>query len=51
MVDKQFEASYIKGQKIGEGMHSQVFQCYKITDKNKQFPYAVKITRDDDEEK
>jgi hypothetical protein len=32
-------------------MHSSVFRCFKVDDKLKDFPFAVKITRDDDEEK
>jgi hypothetical protein len=32
-------------------MHSSVFRCFKVDDKLKHFPFAVKITRDDDEEK
>ena len=32
-------------------MHSSVFKCYKLDDVDKLYPFAVKITRDDDEEK
>jgi serine/threonine protein kinase len=32
-------------------MHSNVHKCYSVDDHNKLFPLAVKITRDDDEEK
>ena len=32
-------------------MHSSVYKCYLIDDLKKSSPFAVKITRDDDEEK
>ena len=32
-------------------MHSSVHKCFEVDDHEKLFPYAVKITRDDDEEK
>ena len=32
-------------------MHSSVLICYRVEDSEQQKPYAVKITRDDDEEK
>ena len=32
-------------------MHAQVFKCFKKEDKNQEFPFAVKISREDDEEK
>jgi serine/threonine protein kinase len=32
-------------------MHSTVYKCYDINDVRKLTPFAVKITRDDDEEK
>ena len=43
-----FETRYLLGKKIGEGMHCSVFKCLnRLDDKT----YAVKIMRDDDEEK
>ena len=32
-------------------MHSSVHKCFAVDDPDKLHPYAVKITRDDDEEK
>jgi hypothetical protein len=32
-------------------MHSSVYRCYLNEDVKKSTPFAVKITRDDDEEK
>ena len=37
--------------KLGEGMHASVYKCFKIEDKEKKQPYAVKISIGDDEEK
>ena len=51
LLENQFESKYVLDKKIGEGMHSSVFKCYKIDDIDKLYPFAVKITRDDDEEK
>jgi RIO-like serine/threonine protein kinase len=42
---------FVLSKKLGEGAHAQVYKCYKITDFKKETPYAVKITREDDEEK
>jgi len=50
-VSTSFESKYIKDKMLGEGQHAQVFKCFKKDDVNKAAPYAVKITRDDDEEK
>ena len=50
-MNHTFEAKYILDKKIGEGMHSSVYRCYLKEDEKKMTPYAVKITRDDDEEK
>lgn len=49
--DKKFETKYILDKKIGEGMHSSVYKCFLQEDTRKLTPFAVKITRDDDEEK
>jgi len=46
-----FEAKYDTTKKLGEGMHAQVFKCFKKEDKNQESPFAVKISREDDEEK
>ena len=32
-------------------MHAQVFQCFFISDELKEHPFAVKISREADEEK
>jgi len=32
-------------------MHSSVYKCFLLEDTRKLTPFAVKITRDDDEEK
>jgi hypothetical protein len=32
-------------------MHSSVYKCFLLEDTRKLAPFAVKITRDDDEEK
>jgi serine/threonine protein kinase len=42
---------YELGEKIGEGMHSSVYKCFKANDFQQKCPFAVKITREDDEEK
>lgn len=36
---------------LGQGMHAMVFKCYKISDKEKKFPFAAKVAREPDEEK
>jgi serine/threonine protein kinase len=48
---KLFDSKYMLDKKIGEGMHSSVYKCFLIEDTRKLTPFAVKITRDDDEEK
>lgn len=32
-------------------MHAQVFKCFFNTDEKQEKPFAVKISREDDEEK
>lgn len=32
-------------------MHASVYKCFKIEDVDKETPYAVKISKEDDEEK
>lgn len=32
-------------------MHASVYKCFKIEDEEKNSPYAVKISKEDDEEK
>ena len=49
--DNSFESKYTYGRVLGEGAHSTVKMCHKIEDKEKRFPFAVKITRLDDPEK
>jgi serine/threonine protein kinase len=46
-----FEAKYVIGKKLGEGMHAAVYQCFEKSDEAKETPFAVKISREDDEEK
>ena len=46
-----FDAKYTRDKKLGEGMHASVYRCYKKDDVLKEFPFAVKVSRDDDEEK
>ena len=46
-----FYANYTKDKKLGEGMHASVYRCFKMEDVLKEFPFAVKISREDDEEK
>lgn len=36
---------------LGEGCMGSVYKCYKIKDTEKKQPFAVKTTREDDEEK
>ena len=49
--ENSFESKYTYGRVLGQGAHSIVKKCYKIEDKEKLFPFAVKITRLDDPEK
>jgi len=51
LLTNSFESKYILGEKLGEGMHSSVYKCYSKFDVNKSNPYAVKISKSDDEEK
>ncbi len=32
-------------------MHASVIKCYKIEDKDKNIPFAVKVMREEDDEK
>lgn len=32
-------------------MHASVYKCFKLDDTNKVHPFAVKVVREDDEEK
>ena len=53
MYDEQerkrtFEKFYNIGKKIGEGLHSSVYMCYKKADTESKIPYAVKVTSFDD---
>lgn len=47
----KFENKYVMSTKLGEGMHSQVFKCFHNNDTNQTKPFAVKVTRENDEEK
>lgn len=46
-----FASKYVMGQKLGEGMNAVVYTCFKIEDLEKKKPYAVKVSRADDEER
>ena len=46
-----FSSKYELGKKLGEGMNAVVNICYKIEDTDQKTPYAVKISRADDEER
>ena len=46
-----FETRYALGRKVGEGMHSVVYECFQAGDEKRQRPFAVKVSREDDEEK
>ena len=50
-MESRFEGKYKLDKKIGEGMHSQVYLCYRNDDTDRAKPLAVKISREDDEEK
>ena len=39
------------GELLGQGMHASVHKCYRIEDTEKAHPMAVKIVREEDEEK
>ena len=41
MIDKE----------LGQGMHATVHKCFKISDTERKEPFAVKISRESDEEK
>lgn len=43
-----FDQKYTLGQRLGEGMHSVVFECFAKSDGK---PLAVKVSREEDEEK
>lgn len=46
-----FESHYVLDVLLGQGMHASVHKCFKIDDNERERPYAVKIIRDDDDEK
>ena len=48
---KSFSAKYVIAELLGQGLHSSVYKCYSTLDQERQHPLAVKISRDDDEEK
>ncbi len=50
-IENNFESKYVLSNKIGEGQHSQVFKCFKQADTLQEEPLAVKVVREDDEEK
>lgn len=39
------------GKNIGEGCSASVYVCYQIEDKERKKPFAVKVVREDDEER
>tara|TARA_B110000285_G_C15108725_1_gene609692 strand:+ start:652 stop:1029 length:378 start_codon:yes stop_codon:yes gene_type:complete len=46
-----FASKYEMGNKLGEGMNAVVYLCYKKQDTDKKAPFAVKVSRADDEER
>lgn len=46
-----FESNYVLADFLGEGCMGSVYKCYKVTDTQKESPFAVKTTREDDDEK
>ena len=46
-----FASKYEMGKKLGEGMNAVVYLCYKKEDVDKETPFAVKVSRADDEER
>lgn len=40
----------MRGKQLGEGMHASVYKCYKVEDKDKKNPYAMKESITDDPE-
>lgn len=46
-----FESNYVLADFLGEGCMGSVYKCFKRTDFNKEKPFAVKTTREDDDEK
>ena len=46
-----FESNYVLADWLGEGCMGSVYKCFKVTDINKEKPFAVKTTREDDVEK
>ena len=47
----KFASKYVQANLLGQGMHASVYKCFKIEDVDKSTPYAVKISKEDDEEK
>lgn len=45
---RSFGKFYETGKKIGEGLHSSVYICYKKSDSESKQPFAVKVTSFDD---
>lgn len=45
---RSFDKIYECGKKIGEGLHSSVYVCYKKQDQERTCPFAVKVTGFDD---
>lgn len=46
-----FETKYDLDVVLGQGMHATVYKCFKKDDKERLNPFAVKVIREDDEEK
>ena len=46
-----FDAKYVLSDKLGEGMHAAVYKCFLKSDEFREKTFAVKISREDDEEK
>ena len=47
----KFESKYVQDILLGQGMHASVYKCFKIEDVDRNSPLAVKISKEDDEEK
>eukprot|EP00347_Sterkiella_histriomuscorum_P015913 403355208 len=46
-----FDTKYCLDMVLGQGMHATVYKCFKLEDTKKETPLAVKVIREDDEEK
>ena len=49
--NKCFESFYSVGEELGQGAHASVYKCYSLSDEEANQAYAVKISRESDEER